>query len=285
MAVVSSLSTAVELLKRNPVLFVAGGLVALVNGVVAAGQMLASGVTYMALIAGSYAVQLLSLFVVAGAYGMVDDALDGTARLETLVSDGKEYFVNALIGTILFAVVAVLTFVVVGGVGFLGIVGVLTSGSAPGLSMELLMVGMGLVYLFAALPLFFLQFFLPAIVVSDRGPVEALKQSFGLVRGNVLSTLGFDAVVVVVMLVGSLPSVLLYGKWMSTMPTGAAGPATINPFAGLTLATVGPYVAATVVVGTLTGTFFYTYQVAFYDELVADGDEAADEEEIDFDTV
>lgn len=113
--------------------------------------------------------------------------------------------------------------------------------------------------------MFFLQFYLPAVVVSDRSPADALKQSYRLVRRNLLSTLGFDAVIAVVMAVGSLPTILLYARWADSMTMGTTAPMTY-PFAGLSPAVVGTYVGATVVLGTLTGTFFYAYQVAFYEE-------------------
>lgn len=49
-----------------------------------------------------------------------------------------------------------------------------------------------------------------------------------------------------------------------------------SPFAGLDPATVGAYVDSSIVLGTVVGTFFYAYQVAFYEDCLAkasaDGD-------------
>jgi hypothetical protein len=273
MGVFSSLSVAVETLKRNPVLLVAGLVVALVNGVVAGGQMLSSGANALLWSLGSFAVQFASLFFVAGAYGMVAEALDGTTRLNTLVSEGKQNFADALAATILLVVAMVAAFVFVGFVAFLVAIGAITTDVGTGLSPVLLVGGMALVYLVALLPVFFLQFYLPAVVISDRSPAESLKQSYRLVRRNLLSTLGFDAVVTAVFLVGSLPTVWLYVQWADVMMTTPADQMTY-PFANLPPTAVGTYVAATVVLGTLIGTFFYVYQVAFYKENLLGGADA-----------
>lgn len=278
MGVVSSLRVAVETLKRNPVLFVAGLVVALVNGVVAGGQMLSTGANALLWSLASFAVQLGSLFFVAGAYGMVAEALDGPTRLSTLVSEGKDNFADALAGTLLLVVVTVAAFVLVGFVAFLVGIGAIVTDVVGDVSPLYFVLAMGVVYLLALLPMFFLQFFLPAVVVSDRSPAESLKQSYRLVRRNLLSTLGFDLVVVGVFLVGSLPTVWLYARWADSMMGTPAAPGTY-PFASLPPAAVGTYVAATVVLGTLTGTFFYAYQVVFYETHLLAGPDAQSESE------
>lgn len=274
MGVISSVSVAVETLKRNPILLVAGLVVALANGVVAGGQMLSTGVAQMGWSLGSFAVQLGSLFFVAGAYGMVAEALDGPTRLSTLFSEGKNNFADVLAATILLVVAIVATFVFVGFIAFIVGIAVLTSGSLGGLPPQLFVLAMGVVYLLALLPMFFLQFYLPAVVVSDQTPADALKQSYRMVRSNLLSTLGFDAVVGAVMLVGTLPTIWLYKMGMDSVMMGATTPMA-SPAMGLSSATVWTYIGATVVLGTFTGTFFYVYQVVFYEEcLLPDTDEA-----------
>ncbi|WP_137286966.1 DUF7847 domain-containing protein [Halorussus salinisoli] len=274
MGVVSSLSVAVEMLKRNPVLFVAGLVVALVNGVAAGGQMLSSGMTSVVWSFGSFAIQLGSLFFVAGAYGMAAEAIDGTTRLETFLSEGKDNFADALAATLLLVVAMVAAFVVVAVVAMVAVVAVLAGGSGTGFSTEIFVLAMTGIYLLALLPLFFLQFYLPAVVVSDRTPADALKQSYRLVRHNLLSTLGFDAVVAAVMVVGSLPTIWLYTEFTDSMAMGAATP-TMYPYADLSPTVVGTYLAATVVLGTVTGTFFYAYQVAFYEEFLPENTDDA----------
>ncbi|WP_276300995.1 hypothetical protein [Halorussus lipolyticus] len=295
MGVVSSLSTAVQTLKRNPVLFVAGFVVAFVNATVAGGQMLSTGPARIAWSLGTFVVQLGSLVFVVGAYGMTAEALGGTTRLRTLVSAGKKYFADALAATVLVVIAVVATSVVTMVVGLVGFFAVVLGGSGTGFSPNLLAVVMGAIYLLGLLPLFFLQFYLPAVVVSDCSPAESLKQSYRLVKGNFVSTLGFDAVLVAVAAVGSLPTILLAVRQMSPLSPGSAGMGgagmggagmggagmggagmgaggpMMYPFAGLSPGTVGIVFALTAVVGTLTGTFFYAYQVAFYEESLLDG--------------
>jgi hypothetical protein len=151
MGVVSSLSVAVETLKRNPVLFVAGLIVALVNGVVAGGQMLSTGANALLWTLGSFVVQFASLFSVAGALGMVAEALDGSTRLDTLVYEGKQNFADALAATILLVVVMVAAFVFVGFVAFLAAMGVIMTDVGSGLSPLHVVLAMGVVYLLALL--------------------------------------------------------------------------------------------------------------------------------------
>lgn len=285
MGVVSSLSTAVQTLKRNPVLFIAGFVVAFVNAAVAGGQMLSTGPARIAWSLGAFVVQLGSLVVVVGAYGMTAEALRGTTRLSTLVSASKKYFADALAATVLVVIAVVATSVVTMVVGLVGFFAVLLGGSGTGFSPNLFAVVMGAIYLLGLLPLFFLQFYLPAVVVSDRSPAESLKQSYRLVKGNFVSTLAFDAVLVAVAAVGSLPTIWLAVRQMSPLSPGGAGMGgagmggagmggggpMMYPFAGLSPGTVGIVFALTAVVGTLTGTFFYAYQVAFYEESLLDG--------------
>lgn len=274
MGVISSASVAVETLKRNPILFVVGFAVALANGVVAGGQMLSTGIDQLGWSLGSYAVQLGSLFFVAGAYGMVAEAIDGTTRLKTLLSEGKDNFADVLAATLLLVIAMVAAFVFVGFLAFIVGIGVLWSGSAGGLPSQLFVLAMVGVYLIALLPMFFLQFYIPAVVVSDQTPADALKQSYRMVRSNFFPTLGFDAVVVAMMLVGSLPTIWLFKAKMYPTMMGATAPMA-SPITSLSPATILAYVAITVALGTLTGTFFYAYQVVFYENcLLVDTDEA-----------
>ncbi|NEU56903.1 hypothetical protein [Halorussus sp. MSC15.2] len=275
MAVVSSLSIAVETLRRNPVLFVAGAVVAFLNAVVAGGQMLSSGPARIAWSFGTFVVQLASLVFVAGAYGMVAEAFDGTPRLGTILSEGKANFADALAATLLLVVAAVAVFVVAIVVGLIGLFAVISS-NGGGNSPVILVLVMGGTYLLALVPMFFLQFYLPAVVVSDESPADSLKQSYRLVRRNLLSTLGFDAVLAVVTVVGSLPIILLYARYAGSLATGTTTQ-TGYPLAGLSPEVVVPYVAATAVLGTVTSTFFYVYQVAFYRECLSETEDEAED--------
>ena len=265
MGISSSFADSIDALKRNPVLFVAALVVSALS--VAA---LVVQATYPPENAGllssgaSFVVQLISLLFVGGAYAMARDGLRGRTSLGTLVEEGKEHYVSLLGATILLAIVAVVSMVVVLILGFIGIFAVgpsVVGGDATGLGLVL----SGL-YLLGFLPIFFLQFYGPAVVVSGASAVESIKRSFGVVRRNLLRTLGFDLVLVAVMLVGSSPFIALYAtKWDELM----ASPQTFSPFASLDGTTLAAFAAAMLVLYTLTAAFTWTYQVAVYEDFAA----------------
>ena len=263
MSVLSSASAGVDTLKRNPVLFVAAFLVALVSTAVLAAQTSTSSSSPFVWSGVSFLAQFVSLFFVGGAYAMAAEGLDGETRLGTLVSGGKDNYLSLLGATVLLVLVMFGSFIVVFIVGIVAIIGAGASFGAGGFGAMLLV--MGFVYLLALLPIFFLQFYGPAVVVSDDGAFDSLKRSFGLVRRNLLATLGFDVVALAVGLVGALPSVWLYATRFDAM-TMTDG--TYSMFSGLDAGTMATYLLSSLVFSTFVGAFFYTYQVAFYADLV-----------------
>ena len=262
MGVSSSIAASIDALKRNPVLFVAAFVVGLVNSAALGVQSMAppERMTFFST-GASFVIQLLALFFVGGAYAMASESLRGKTTLRTLVAAGKANYLSLLGATILVVVVTGVTFVAIAIVGVVGVLGVGMSvggGSVP--AFVLVLAGL---YLLGFLPLFFLQFYGPAVVVSDLGAVGSLKRSFALVRRNLLSTLGFDAVVVAMGLVGTAPSVVLYATQFDSLTADG----TFSLFAGLGPSMLAGYFVSTLILGTLTGAFFWTYQVSFYEQL------------------
>lgn len=261
MSVTSSVSTALSTLKQNPVLFVAAFFVSLVSSVVLGVQSAVGEVSPFLVSGLSFVVQFVSLFFVAGAYAMADEALDGRTSLGTLFTGGKENYVSMLGATLLLVGVMIATFIPIFIVGFIVIFGAAAAGGGG----SMMVLGIVLIYLLALLPVFFLQFYGPAVVVSDTGAVGSLKKSFGLVRRNVLATLGFDVVVFVIGVLSSLPTVWLY---VSQFEQLMENPQTFTLYTGLSTATIAGYLVSTLLMTALFGGFMYTYQVAFYGELV-----------------
>jgi hypothetical protein len=264
MGISSSFADSIDALKRNPVLLVAAVIVSSINVVAFAVQSFAQAEGAWLLSSGaSFLVQLVSLFFVAGAYAMARDGLEGTTTLGTLVAEGKEHYLSLLGATILLVLVSIAVVVAVVTVGFIAIFVAGPSFVGGPTGFGLIMLGM---YLLGFLPIFFLQFYGPAVVVSGAGAVEALKRSSGVVRRNLLQTLGFDVVVVVMMVIGTSPTIALYAsQWDRLMASSER----FSLFAGLDATTVAAFLVSTFVLSTLIGAFFWTYQVAFYEELVA----------------
>jgi hypothetical protein len=200
MSAVQSLRTAVDALSRNPVLFLGGLVYALVVLPQRALQLAAIPLAPAAL-------QLLTFFVtpfvVAGVVGLAREALDGDASFGTFTETGTDRYVDLLLGTLVelgiqlafgiaFVVLALLAIVAVGG-GSVGPVGIL--GAALG-------VVLAIAYLVV---LFLVQFYPVLVVVDGAGPVDAVTGSVAFVRSNVVSTLGYSVITVVLGGLAALP--------------------------------------------------------------------------------
>lgn len=199
MSAVQSLRTAVDALSRNPVLFLGGLVYALVVLPQRALQLASVPIAPAAL-------QLLTFFVtplvLAGVVGMAREALDGDTSISTLSATGKARYVDLLLATLVefgiqlafgvaFVVLALVT--VVAGGGSAGAVAI--GGAALGIVLAL-------AYL---LVLFLIQFYPVLVVVDDSGPVDAVSESVAFVRSNVVSTLGYSLITVVLGMVAALP--------------------------------------------------------------------------------
>jgi hypothetical protein len=223
MSAVQSLRTAVDALSRNPVLFLGGLVYALV--VLPQRALQLASVPF-----APAALQLLTFFVtpfvVAGVVGMASEALDGDTSLGALTAAGRERYVDLLLATLVefgiqlafgiaFLVLALVTFVAGGG------------SAGP---VSLLGVALGVVLALAYLAVLFLvQFYPVVVVVDDAGPVDAITGSVAFVRGNVVSTLGYSLITVVL---GSLAALPVSGFAVYRVLTSGAGTDTPGPIGG-----------------------------------------------------
>ncbi|MFC5366375.1 DUF7544 domain-containing protein [Salinirubrum litoreum] len=283
MAVLSSLRTALGSLVSNPVLFVASFLIGLVTLPQSALSLLGIPLAPTLLQLVTY---FITPFLLAGLIGMAIEAqADGTA-FGTLTREGKENYVPLLLGTLLrtaiqfaFGIVVFLFGIVAFVVGIGGAGAISEGGLDPGA----LLGSLGLVFvaflLFAVLPylvvMVLIQFFPVAIVAEDRDVIEAFKRSYGVVRSNVLPTVGYSIVSFGVALIAAAPvTAFTLSRTLSqiqsagaggTTPTGGgfggAGAGSLSLFSPVEVVIIS---AMTLVLTTVLLAFQQSYAVAFF---------------------
>jgi hypothetical protein len=228
MSAVQSLRTAVDALARNPVLFLGGLVYALVVLPQRALQLAAIPLAPAALQLVTF---FVTPFVLAGVVGMARDALDGEASFGTFTATGKRRYVDLLLATLVEFGIQ-LAF----GVAFivLALVVLVAGGGSVG---PTTLVGAGLVVVLALaylIVLFLVQFYPVVVVVDDAGAVDAVSGSVSFVRSNVVSTLGYSVVTVVLGGLAALPvSGFAAYRFLTSGPgTGPAPGDTPGPIGG-----------------------------------------------------
>jgi hypothetical protein len=215
MSAVASLRTAVGALRRQPVLLIAGlcyGLVVLPQRALQlAGVPVAPTLLQMLTF-------FITPFVIAGVVGMARTALDDDASLDTLATVGKAQYVDLLLATLVeFGIKLAFGIVLV----VVGIALVVVGGSGTGaVVVAAIAVVVALVYLATLLSI---QFYPVIVVVDDAGPVEAVTDSVAFVRSNLVGTLGFSAVTVLVGALAALPVVGVAAYRFATAGVGSGG--------------------------------------------------------------
>ncbi|SFR46679.1 DUF7847 domain-containing protein [Halogeometricum limi] len=266
MAALQSLRTALGSLGRNPVLFLGGLAYALVILPQTATQLAGIPVAPTLL-------QILTFFVtpffLAGVIGMAGEALNGDTSLPTLRRVGKNRYVPLLVANfvefVLVLAIAIVGLIVVA----ISFVLASTSG-APG---PVLAAVVGLVVLVALAISFFIQFFPVAIALGDADAIGGFKESVGLVRRNLLSTLGYSVISLVVTVVTIVPTVgaTLYPvlsnvDQLQEMQQSGMDQAAASQMAAFQLSTTEVVLVSAISLATtmLLFTFQQTYATAFY---------------------
>lgn len=217
MGAISSFPRALSGLTRNPILLVLVGLI----GAVQFGQLALQSINPLVGMLLSLVLLIVYVFFIpfymGGILGMANEAIDGKTTIDSFLSEGKSNYVSLLAAYLVFAIVNVIVFVV-GFIGFAvlsafaiglgsgpGTTGTAsaagTAGSAGavsgvGMTGLLLVFGItGLGFLLYMLVVWFFQFYAHAIVLDDASFVEGFKWSFGLVRRNLLSVIGYSLIV------------------------------------------------------------------------------------------
>ncbi|WP_135830549.1 DUF7847 domain-containing protein [Halorussus halobius] len=260
MGAISAFSTAVGALRRNAVLLGVAFAAALANvAVTGVTLVLPPSVAALASVTASGAALVVAPLFVGGLLAMAHEGLDGPTGLATFTAGGRANYLPILGAMVLLGVLVVALGVAVS-VAVLLVVGLLASTDAgvSGLALSALV---GLVGVLASsLILFVVQFYAPAIVVSDLEVGAAFQRSADLVRENPVSTLGYTAVLVVLGGVTGVAGVAVAvagGAYESAEPMAPATPE-------LGVGVLGVLVAVSVAVTTVVAALAPTYQVAFY---------------------
>jgi len=202
---------------------------------------------------GSSAVLLLGMpFVQGGMFGMAEEALTTGSSLSRFLSEGKSNYLQLLIAYVLLLVVNS----VVGALGVAAGFGAFLTHDAVRVVFVGLVAVAVLVYLLVA---FFVQFYGQAIVVDGADAVASFKRSYRLVRANLLATVGYT---LLAMVIGTLSGGVYAGVSLLARPEAAVGSGL--PTVSIPLLVVVGLLAA--VIGSVVSTFMLTFSVAVYDE-------------------
>lgn len=268
MAAIRSLQPALRSLVRNPILLVVTGAV----GILQLPQLLAptTGPLLSTVISlGMSGVLLLFLpFYQGGILGMGDEARNGSTSIGTLIEVGKSNYVSLLLSYVVVLAIAVAFGIIVGLLTVVGGIGLIVGGgqSSPGflaVSPAILAVG-GIVSLLLVVgylgTMVFIQFYGHEIVLNDAAVAEAFTGSIGLVRNNLLSTIGYS---LIIFGGGGLIGAISAATSFLVAPQ--------EPFQSFVPELSLPLVIGAAVVSLLAtavlGAFYATYSVTFYREL------------------
>ncbi|MFC4541836.1 hypothetical protein ACFO5R_07830 [Halosolutus amylolyticus] len=264
MSALQSLRPAISGVVRNPILLVITGL----YGLVQLPQLALQEQDPLLATAVSLGVTGLMIFLLpffqGGVIGMASEAIAGRTTLGTLLRSGKSNYVSLLLAYfVLLAVNFAFGMFVFFGI-LIGGVSVVAGGGEPGIAVLAVLGLFGLVALLGYLLVtFFVQFYAHAIVLSDTDLVGGFKTSVGLVRDNILSVVGYTAV----LLCGSA---ILGGVGVGASFLFTADQSTGVPVPELSLPVLVAAGVAYLVAVAIGGAFYATYSVAFYQNIRSD---------------
>lgn len=191
MEVTKLFSDGIDILKKNPVIaaplvvvgIIVGALtLALLGGAMAGAGMMAFGgfkpsLGMMGALLGGVLVvgiisMVLNLLAMGMTYVMADDAIKGKADLNAGIQRTLGNIANLVVVSILVGVIVI--------------------------------VGMFLLVLPGIVAAYLLMFAIPMVMLDNKNPVDALKESFGLVKSHVGDTIVFAVLAIVVIAVGGI---------------------------------------------------------------------------------
>lgn len=274
MAALQSLRTALSALRRNPVLFLGGLLYGVVVTPQSALQLARIPLLPTVLQVATF---FVTPFLIAGIIGMAGEGLDRSTSLGTLAAVGRERYVPLFLAKLVEVAIVFVFGILFVVVGIAVVLGAGTSAFAGGgfdpgaLSTGVVALGVivaGVLILFYTVVAFLIQFYPVAIADDGADTIEGFRRSYGVVRANLLSTLGYTLIRVVVATAMSLPLTAvvvlgLLGRTGVGRPAfgGTDGLAGVAPLSG-------PEVVAVVLISLATTmvlmAFQQTYAVAFY---------------------
>jgi hypothetical protein len=257
-------------LKRNPVVLVGGLIYAVV--ILPQSALSALGIPIIPSLL-QIVTFFITPFIVAGILGMTYEGRVRETSLDTFKKIGKKKYVSLLAGNlVIFAITFVfillmllLAFFVVG-IGFAAASAESALAGGVGiLSIAVFLVAI-LVFL---LVMFFLQFWGPAIVADNVGVGAGFKRSAGVVKRNILSTLGFGVLNLVINLALALPALTLallpVLTGAGTEAIGATGDVQSASQLGSSLLTQVGLIVYSFVIAIVMTPFRLAFAVSFYD--------------------
>lgn len=271
MATIKSLKESVGILKRNPVVFAAGLLYAVV--VLPQTALSTFQVRYIPTL-----LQMITFFItpfiVAGILGMVYEGRVRQTGLGTFTKIGKKKYVHILAGNlVIFLITFLFTFamLILGFIVGLSVLAAAASGEASvfgGVGIVAILVFLGGFLVFLVV-MFFLQFFGPAIVADNVGAVEGFQRSVGLVKRNLVSALGFSVLNFVINIALALPAlVLVLLPVLTGADAGGAGLASdlqTSSYAETSMLTNVAIIVYSFVLAIVMTPFRAAFAVSFYD--------------------
>lgn len=264
MAAIRSLKPAIGSLAANPIIVVVAavvGLFQLPQLLVPTTQPLLSTAVSL----GMTGILILFIpFYQGGILGMADEARTGTTTVSTLIDTGKANYVSLLLAYFVVIAIAIafgilVTIAAVGG----GLAASMSAASLanggqsnPAIFVILALVGLLIVVAYLAVVIA-IQFYAHEIVLNNAGVAEGFKRSFGLVRRNLLSVIGYSLILfvggAVIGVFSASASILLSPQpQMQPMLPELSLPVLIGAGVVSVLATA------------LLGAFYATYSVTFY---------------------
>ncbi|WP_363464929.1 hypothetical protein [Halogeometricum borinquense] len=275
MVVAHSLQTAVEALRRNPVIAGLTVLLALFQLPLQFVPLAAPSTTIIASAVSLVATVLVLPFIFGGILGMADEALDGTTNFGTFVEMGKRHYTSMLGAYLLLLgggiVFGIIAWVVVGLGTLVAIIPVFDSPRVLFPVLLLIMVvGSVLFFLLFLIPFIFLQFYGQAIVFDDEGAFSSFSRSVSIVRQNFWPVVGYSVVVFGISLgfgfFGSLPASTLSSQ-LSPSATNTLLSEVLSGVPQISIVVSAALTLfATILMGLSAG-LLLTFSVAFYRSL------------------
>lgn len=219
MVAINSLSRTGNALKRNPILFAAGFLVALEAGIVAAAFQVPFAGFFLGLLVGAVFL-FVEPFIAGGLLGMGREAFDGETDFDRFLEAGKAFYLR-LLGARILSILALVVYAVAVTIALIvlvlvvGIGGEAVTAEAGAEAMDALgLIGMlgFLAFFLCAILLYyvvglFVQFHPAAIVMEEQGLIDSIGRSVEIVRENLLTALGYSAIVwLLAILIGGIPT-------------------------------------------------------------------------------
>lgn len=261
MAVFSALRWALGALLRNPVVFLATGIIGALQVPQLAAQAIDPAIATATSMVFSLGFVVVMPYIQGGLIAMADEALDGQTSLRTFTRAGRANYVQLLIGYALLLgvnLVLVLLIGVVGLVGGIALFVLVPNPEAVGMLALAVVVVLLLVLVLAYLVVVFVvQFYGQAIVIDDDEAIEGLRRSIRVVRSNLVATTGYS---VVAGIVGGLFGVAI-GIASILL---SAGTGTTPDLVQLSLAAKAAILVGVVASSMLVGALLLTYSVGFY---------------------